>query len=419
MQSVRMQSASSQSKTRLHLTQPLPALAERPDLIFELLDAMPVAAFWKDRDGRFLGGNRFLLDTLGVADRSELIGRCDHDFHRKAEADRYRVDDMLVIESGCEIREGHEMQTRGDGTIVLLRTTKLPIRNNRGEVVGVMGFFTELTEREIDAAQFPEPAQERDEALDASVRSMDFELLYQPIFDLRTGAMASAEALLRWSPPGGPLRTPHRFLRYLESSGLIRPVGLWVVDRASRQLADWRATTSWAADLTVSVNISRVQFDSPTLVDDVAARVESAGMDPAMITLEITETAASGAETKIVDKLSDFRSRGFRIAIDDFGVGQSSLSVLYDLPIDIVKIDRSFIAPPAQLGEEPMSARIEARDRVLHAVVELVRDLGLETVVEGVETVEQHDRVRELGCDMAQGYWRARPMPAAEISNLF
>lgn len=297
--------------------------------------------------------------------------------------------------------------------------TKLPIRNPAGVIVGLMGFFTEIGEQPQVWASAYEDELLRHEEIAGSVHSMDYTLFYQPIFDVRSGELASVEALLRWSPTAGEVRTPDGFLPHLEATGLIRPVGLWVVEEASRQLREWRDRYESAADLTVAVNISRVQFESPTLVEDVTERVLANRLDPDSVTLEITETAASSAEADIVSGLLSFRDQGFSIALDDFGVGQSSLSVLCDLPIEIVKVDRSFITSPDTSTSAPRTARISARDHVLRSVVGLVRNLGLKTTVEGVETKEQYERLRAMACDMVQGFWPARPMPATEIAKLF
>lgn len=397
----------------IDLSATVPDPATRPELLCALLDSMPLAAFWKDDQGRFSGGNRALLDLLGVDDVASLVGRTDHDFHRKAEADRYRVDDLLVLEAGAEIRDGHEIQTRPDGSVVIVRTTKLPVRDVDDAVVGLMGFYEELTADHLHSHHHNDDTH-RTAQIDASVKALEFSLVYQPIFDLATEELVSAEALLRWDPPGSDALLPDRFLPYLESSGLIRTVGLWVIEEAIRQLAAWRRDHPEAATLTVAANVSRVQFESTTFVDDVSDIVDRHGLDPSALVLELTESTTSRATTNLLPPLIELRERGFGLALDDFGVGMSSLSALCELPVEIVKIDRSFIAP-----ERDAEPHVEPCDRVLRAVVDLASSLGLRTTAEGVETEQQNERLRDIGCDMVQGFWHAEPMTAAEFTVLF
>lgn len=238
-----------------------------------------------------------------------------------------------------------------------------------------------------------------------AVDGMQFALHYQPICDARTGVMVGVEALIRWPGDDGEHLEPSAFLPFLEQTGLIVAVGEWVVATACRQLADWRAADVRARDLYVAVNISRVQFRSVRLVDAVVEAMAAAGVEPADLVIEVTETAVSRDLDSVSAQLVRLRELGIRVAIDDFGVGQSSLSTLDQLPADILKIDRAIVM------------RLEASDPapVANAVISMAHALGLITVAEGVERAGQRAWLQEAGCDLLQGHFFSVPMPPDEV----
>jgi EAL domain-containing protein (putative c-di-GMP-specific phosphodiesterase class I)/CheY-like chemotaxis protein len=210
---------------------------------------------------------------------------------------------------------------------------------------------------------------------------------------------------VRWHHPDRGLIMPGEFISVAEESGLIVPVGAFVLAEACRQLGDWKRTG--ASDLTMSVNLSARQFQSPELEEAISQALDEAGVRPPDVCLEVTESMLMEDADASIDTLDRLRALGFRVAIDDFGTGYSSLSYLRRLPVDLVKIDRSFVA---QLGIESESTAI------VTAVVHLARSLGLGTVAEGVETAEQGLQLKLLGCDLGQGYHWGRPMPAGELA---
>ncbi len=234
---------------------------------------------------------------------------------------------------------------------------------------------------------------------------MEFALHYQPIFHSLDERVCGVEALLRWTPPGLDMESPARFLPYLEETGLIVEVGAWVIDEGCRQLAEWRTTWPVARDLHLALNVSRVQFTDPNLVATIASAITRHGLRPDDLIVEITETAVSERPVEVHARLEELRSLGVRVAIDDFGVGQSSLSVLYDLPADILKVDRSFIERIEGEGDEP----------VMGAVLHLARSLGLDTVAEGIESQHQVDWLKANGCTHLQGFLLGRPIPANDV----
>ncbi|HNI24676.1 MAG TPA: GGDEF domain-containing phosphodiesterase, partial [Plasticicumulans sp.] len=227
----------------------------------------------------------------------------------------------------------------------------------------------------------------------------EFELHYQPRADARSGRLTGLEALLRWRDPEAGLVAPLRFVPVLERLGLINAAGEWAIRRA---LADSRRWTAVAGPLRVAVNVSAVQLREPGLGDTICSALAEAPPDGAPLDLEITESVLMSQVEVHGQMLASLRRRGVGIAIDDFGTGYSSLAYLARLPVDALKIDRSFVET---LTDRPESLAI------VRTVISLAQSLHLKTVAEGVETAEQAGRLAELGCDELQGFWISRPLP--------
>jgi diguanylate cyclase (GGDEF)-like protein len=230
-------------------------------------------------------------------------------------------------------------------------------------------------------------------------------LVYQPIVDLRDGRTRCVEALLRWThPERGPIG-PDVFIPVAEETGLIVDIGRWVLETAAVQVAAWQHTQPGARGLGVTVNVSGRQLAHPSLVADVERVIRETGIADGTLGLEITESVLMD-EAGAVPVLEALRACGARLSLDDFGTGYSSLSYLKRFPLDTLKIDRSFVSG---LGAE-------REDKALVAtIVSMAGTLGLDVVAEGVETVEQLRRLRELGCDRAQGYLLAKPLPPGDL----
>jgi diguanylate cyclase (GGDEF)-like protein len=229
-------------------------------------------------------------------------------------------------------------------------------------------------------------------------------LVYQPILELDTGRMVSAEALLRWEHPQLGMICPSEFVPIAEESGLIIPLGDWVLQEACRALARWQVEAPDRAPATVSVNISRAELGlGQRLLDRVQAILEQAGLPASCLQLEVTEREVMRDPTASHALMLWLRQIGVRLGMDDFGTGTSSLACLRDYPFDIVKIDRSFVR---DLGDR--------RDvmAVIEATIALVENLGMASVAEGVETASQLKILRSLGCRYAQGYYFRKPVPA-------
>jgi EAL domain-containing protein (putative c-di-GMP-specific phosphodiesterase class I) len=236
-----------------------------------------------------------------------------------------------------------------------------------------------------------------------------FELHYQPQIDIASGRVQSVEALLRWNDPEHGMVLPARFLPILESSGLIIQVGNWVVQKAAQECERWQRLG--LGPVRVAVNVSPLQIRRRAFTERVLelALRWPGGAQGYGIDLEITETALLADIEATERRLRELRAAGIRIALDDFGTGYSSLGLLSKLPVDLIKIDRSFVRG---LPGEPASVALT------RSIIGLASAFGLKTVAEGVEMEEQLQTLRELGCTQSQGYLHARPLPAAQIERL-
>jgi diguanylate cyclase (GGDEF)-like protein len=259
------------------------------------------------------------------------------------------------------------------------------------------------------AYQLFEPAMEEEarsrHALEQDLRSAlearEFHLVFQPQMRLDSPELTGFEALLRWKHPSRGLVPPAEFIPIAEETGLIVPIGEWVLRSACATAASW-------PDITVAVNLSPVQFRSRGLVAMVTSALAEAGLPPQRLELEVTETALLDDSEATIEILHQLRALGVRVSLDDFGVGYSSLSYLRKFPFDRIKIDRSFVGT---LGESPESVAI------VRTIASLGSVLGVETTAEGVETEEQLDFVRECGCTAVQGYYFGKPCLASEVGR--
>lgn len=241
-------------------------------------------------------------------------------------------------------------------------------------------------------------AEERDE----------LRLHYQPVVDLADGSITGVEALVRWEVPGRGLLMPGEFIGLAEESGVIVQLGRWVLDQACAQTEAWRHRHGLDR-LSVGVNLSARQFQHPDLVAEVGAALAASGLEPSCLILEITESVLMQTTAATIGKLADLRRIGVRLAIDDFGTGYSSLGYLERFPVDILKIDKTFIDGIGRRGGRAVLAR---------AIVQLGRALDLQVVAEGIERPEQASLLRRLGCTRGQGYLYSRPLPPAELDSI-
>ncbi|MEY2476406.1 MAG: hypothetical protein QOG87_1721 [Actinomycetota bacterium] len=241
--------------------------------------------------------------------------------------------------------------------------------------------------------------------LQRAVKRGEFVVYYQPTVELSTGKVTGMEALVRWEHPAKGLLPPADFIALAEETGLILPIGRWVLAEACRQAVRWSDDHPTRVPLMMSVNLSARQLQLDTVIDDVAAALDDTGLAPERLTLELTETVLMQNGDDVITRLSRLKELGVYLAIDDFGTGYSSLSYLHKFPIDVLKIDKSFTG----------NLRRGTGEGVLtHAIIRLARTLHLRTVAEGIERPDQVGKLQAMGCHSGQGYYFAHPLPADE-----
>jgi EAL domain-containing protein (putative c-di-GMP-specific phosphodiesterase class I) len=236
----------------------------------------------------------------------------------------------------------------------------------------------------------------------------EFRVYYQPIVCLQSGTITGFEALTRWQRSGGIL-SPIEFIAVAEEIGLIVPMNRQLLLEACQHLRSWQSEFPSNAPLTMSVNITSREFGQPDLASEIRKLLEQTGVDPGCLQLEITETIAMDDAEKSGHVLSQLKALGARLSIDDFGTGHSSLSRLRRIPVDTLKIDRTFIS---HMDTDPESREI------VRIIIMLAHNLGLKVVAEGTETEEQVNLLKQLNCEMAQGYFYARPADGQAMAKL-
>jgi diguanylate cyclase (GGDEF)-like protein/PAS domain S-box-containing protein len=246
-------------------------------------------------------------------------------------------------------------------------------------------------------------------ALRRALERKEFRLHYQPKVSLESGEIVAMEALIRWEHPAQGLVFPAQFVPVAEEIDLIAPIGRWVLEEACRQARRWHARFPGMPPLKVCVNLSAKQFQHCALLEDIGAALRETGLDPSALDLEITESVVMEDAPATIATLRDLKGLGVNLAIDDFGMGYSSLSYLKRFPVDFLKVDRSLIQG---IGEGPKD------EAILSALVTLAHSMGTRTIAEGVETKEQLARLREAGYDFGQGYYFARPLPSQAAGAL-
>ena len=285
----------------------------------------------------------------------------------------------------------------GDGTTdeKLLKNADVALYRAKSDGKGTWRFFEPAMDAELQRRRALEldlrEAMERDE----------FELFYQPLYDLRLDRISGFEALLRWRHPTRGLVGPDQFIPIAEEIGLIIPLGEWVLGRACEQAA------TWPNELKIAVNVSAAQFRGDDLIDVVANALAASGLPAHRLELEITESVLLANSAETLATLHKMRALGLRIALDDFGTGYSSLSYLRSFPFDKLKIDKSFVWD----GTADHGSKL-----IVRAIISLGKSLGMRTIAEGVETIEQLSLMRAEGCNEAQGFFFSRPVPATDIA---
>jgi diguanylate cyclase (GGDEF)-like protein/PAS domain S-box-containing protein len=421
------------------LHDPLTGLPNR-QLILDRADQMlvksrrtgePVAAYFIDLDN-FKDAN----DSLGHAAGDHLLqavaGRLHGLLRASDTVGRLGGDEFVILAEGMSLSAGPD--AIADRIRAVLKPafsvqgheeTPVTISASVGIACGVRSTAEDLL-RDADIALYRAKGAGRDQSvtfettmqsiagerltlrteLDSALERDEYFLVYQPIFDLVDLRMLGVEALIRWAHPSKGMIVPDAFIPALEENGRIVDVGRWVLGEACRQAALWKAE---GHDLSMAVNISMRQLESAGLVDDVKEAIEASGVDPSTLVLEVTESVLMKDANATVARLHHLKRLGVQIAIDDFGTGYSSLAHLRQFPVDILKIDRSFVSD--------MSRSPDA-EAFIHTLVELGHTLGLVTLAEGIEEKIELDGLRTEQCDQGQGYYYSRPIAPSQIEEL-
>jgi EAL domain-containing protein (putative c-di-GMP-specific phosphodiesterase class I) len=345
-----------------------------------------------------LGGDEFVV-LLGIASEDEAVAaaeRIEEQFRRP-----FRIDgrDFVTTASiGIALGgAGHE------GPDALLRNADIAMyRAKAGGRAHHVLFHASMQTDSLSRLDL-----END--LRHAVGRGELRVHYQPIVVLESGRVAEVEALVRWQHPVRGLMAPVDFISIAEESGLIVPIGQWVLTEACRQVAGWRAAYPSEPALTVSVNLSPRQFQQPNLVEEVGGALRDGGLAPTGLKLEITEGVLMRDVEATIKTLGELKKLGVQLAIDDFGTGYSSLAYLKRLPLDVLKIDRSFIKGIGHDAEDTA---------IVRAIISMAKSLHLSLTGEGIETAEQAALLRGWACEQGQGYFFSRPLDAGALGAL-
>ena len=349
-----------------------------------------VARLGSDEFGILLGTVRSVREAERVAQRIERELAVPFDLGGRE----------VQITTSLGLAIGRELATYPND---LLREAETALHRSKADpALGTVLFDPEMRLQTLERAEL-----EHD--LRRAIDRRELLLHYQPLVDLESGVVVGMEALIRWQNPVRGLIPPLAFIPLAEDTGLILPIGRWVLETACAQLRGWQRRLPAAQGLGLSVNISARQFAQSDLAGTVAQVLDHSGIDPARLELEITESVMMDQSEASVERLHGLRGLGVRLAIDDFGTGYSSLAYLRRLPLDTIKVDQTFVA---ELGDRPVDLPI------VRTVIALAHGLGVDVVAEGIETEAQAEALRALECDRGQGYWFARPLPVDKMEQL-
>jgi diguanylate cyclase (GGDEF)-like protein/PAS domain S-box-containing protein len=345
-----------------------------------------------------LGGDEFTLivENVGSAEDAAHIAR--RMLEALAEPFVIGEEELVVTASiGISIYPADDVDLD-----TLIRHTDMAMYRSKSLGRATYSFFSEDLSAAVTARVSLEASLRR------AVEREEFVLHFQPKADLRSGKVTGVEALVRWQRPGHGLVPPDRFVNVLEDTGLILPVGAWVIRAACAQLGTWDRLG--LPPIALAVNLSARQFRHLYLASLIEDSLRMHQIDPARLEIELTESLLMEDNESTRAMLASFRRLGVRLAIDDFGTGHSSLSYIRKFSIDSLKIDRSFVQSLPDNGEDTA---------ICSAVIALGRNMKMKVVAEGVETMEQAQVLRELGCDEVQGWWISRPMPGADFASWY
>ena len=346
-----------------------------------------------------LGGDEFVVVPTNLADFSDAARVAEQILLKMHEPFQVSHQEIFVTVSiGIA---GYPQD--GDSFEVLLKNADIAMYHAKKVGRNTYQFFTEQIQSMIENRLGMENKLRR------ALERNEFVLNYQPQVDVRSGRVVGSEALVRWHPAGEEPFPPGEFIFILEETGLIVPVGEWVLRTACNQLKQWEVAEIISPDFKMSVNISPRQFQTVDIVERICGIVEEAGCRPGNICLELTENILMNQADSEVEKFNRLRAVGFSISIDDFGTGYSSLSYLKKLPLTELKIDRSFVSGVANN---------ECDITIINTIVSMAKHMRVQVIAEGAETEEQIASLTGAGCERIQGFFFGKPVPAEEFPTL-
>lgn len=350
-----------------------------------------------DMVGRF-SGDKFGIILSDLLSREEATGFADRLAKRLAEP--YTLDGRQVFTSAkIGIAYGNSKYPEAED---ILRDADIAMYYAKDNEENYVIFDQKMHIRAVTRLQL-----ETD--LRFAVERSEFELYYQPIIGLENANLVGFEALVRWNHPQRGLIPPNEFIPISESTGLIIPMTVQILQSACSQVVKWQERSQSSEPLSIAVNLSGKHFGHPALVEQIKTVINETGINPASLKLELTESAVmENAETAIL-MLSQIKETGVQISIDDFGTGYSSLSYLHRFPIDLLKVDRSFVSAMEENTEN---------GEIVRTVIALAKALNLKVVAEGIESIHQFHQLRILGCEYGQGYLFSKPLPVADIERM-
>ena len=344
-----------------------------------------------------LGGDEFVVLLEEIAERDDverIAGHLLSALGRPMQLSGHECHTTASIGIAMYPSDGSDAQTLTKNADMAMYLAKEDGKN------GFRFFSREIKTQSIERLTL-------ESALRRALEREQFSLHYQPKIDMTSGQITGVEALLRWAHPELGLVSPAQFIPLAEETGLIVPIGRWVLKEACAQNMAWQRRG--LRPVTMAVNLSPRQFADEHLLQDVDEALLASGMSPVLLQLEVTESMVMRNVSRAIRVLDAIQSRGIRLAIDDFGTGYSSMSLMKQFPIDTIKIDRSFVRDLPHDSEDQAIAQ---------AIISMGKALGMTVIAEGVETVEQQEFLRAHACDEMQGYLFSKPLPPRELAEL-
>jgi len=370
---------------RFHVVNDSLGVESGDQLLMEVKNRLTGSLRLGDTLGR-LGGDKFavLLDGIRNLDEANLF-----------------AEDLHGIFSKPVILEGHEIFITASMGVALSSEEQESGPDLLRNAITAMHHAKEdgAVPFQMFAPEMNEEAKDRlilEADLNQAIKNKEFVLHYQPIISFKDGGLVAFEALVRWEHPERGLVRPDLFIPIAEETGLIVPIGKWVLEEACRQMHAWRKAFPGGRDVRVAVNISARQMESPELIGEIVEALRSSGLDASGLDLELTESVVMGRTQENAARLQELRDMGIKLLIDDFGTGYSSLAQLHNFPIHALKIDRSFV-----FGME----FDESKAQIVETILVMAKTLGLGVVAEGIETVDALKMLRDLDCEHGQGYF--------------